>query len=141
MRTTRRDGSGSAAQKVSDLRVGPSTYRRPPLLMPVAVLIDSRTGSAAELLAVTLAEQRNALLVGEPSCGCVVGVRVEYVLPDGGGLRVAETGFVSARGARWLSPIVLRIVERIMGLLLAAIAMQFMVNALVTLGIIPNPPS
>jgi multiple antibiotic resistance protein len=48
---------------------------------------------------------------------------------------------VSARGARWLSPIVLRIVERIMGLLLAAIAMQFMVNALVTLGIIPNPPS
>lgn len=100
MRTTRRDGSGSAAQKVSDLRVGPSTYRRPPLLMPVAVLIDSRTGSAAELLAVTLAEQRNALLVGEPSCGCVVGVRVEYVLPDGGGLRVAETGFVSARGAR-----------------------------------------
>jgi C-terminal processing protease CtpA/Prc len=100
MRATRRDGSGSNAQKVSDLRVGPSTYRRPPLLMPVAVLIDGRTGSAAELLAVTLAEQRNALLVGEPTCGCVVGVRVEYVLPDGGGLRIAETGFVSARGAR-----------------------------------------
>jgi hypothetical protein len=30
----------------------------------------------------------------------VVGVRLEYVLPDGGGLRIAETGFVSARGAR-----------------------------------------
>jgi hypothetical protein len=30
----------------------------------------------------------------------VVGVRFEYVLPDGGGVRVAETGFVSARGAR-----------------------------------------
>ncbi len=43
---------------------------------------------------------------------------------------------VSARGARWLSPIVLRIVERIMGLLLAAIAMQFMVNALTALGLI-----
>jgi C-terminal processing protease CtpA/Prc len=39
-------------------------------------------------------------LIGEPTCGCVVGVRVEYVLPDGGGLRIAETGFVSARGVR-----------------------------------------
>lgn len=100
MRATRRDGGNPTAQKVTDLRVGPSVFRRGPLLMPVAVLIDSRTGSAAELLAVTLAEQRNALLIGEPTCGCVVGVRVEYVLPDGGGLRIAETGFVSARGAR-----------------------------------------
>lgn len=100
MVATRRDGSNRMAQKVTDLRVGPSVVRRGPLLMPVAVLIDSRTGSAAELLAVTLAEQRNALLIGEPTCGCVVGVRLEYVLPDGGGLRIAETGFVSARGAR-----------------------------------------
>jgi C-terminal processing protease CtpA/Prc len=100
MRATRRDGGNPTAQKVTDLRVGPSVFRRGPLLMPVAVLIDSRTGSAAELLAVTLAEQRGALLIGEPTCGCVVGVRLEYVLPDGGGLRIAETGFVSARGAR-----------------------------------------
>lgn len=35
----------------------------------------------------------------------------------------------SARGARWLSPIVMRIATRIMGLLLAAVAMQFMLNA------------
>jgi multiple antibiotic resistance protein len=47
---------------------------------------------------------------------------------------------LSARGAKWLSPILLRIIERIMGLLLAAIAMQFMVNALTTLGVI-RPPS
>ncbi len=71
----------------------------PPLLQPLAVLVDSRTASAAELTAVTLAEQRGALLVGDPTCGCVVGVRTEYVLPDGGGLRVSETGFVSAHGA------------------------------------------
>ena len=37
---------------------------------------------------------------------------------------------LSARGARWLSPIALRLTTRIMGLLLAAIAMQFMLNAL-----------
>ena len=71
-----------------------------PYLKPLAVLLDRRTASAAELLAVTLFEQRGALLVGESSCGCVVGVRSEFILPGGGGLRVAETGFVSAGGRR-----------------------------------------
>lgn len=36
---------------------------------------------------------------------------------------------VAARGARWLSPMVMSIAIRIMGLLLAAIAVQFMLNA------------
>jgi multiple antibiotic resistance protein len=35
-----------------------------------------------------------------------------------------------ARGARWLSPIAMNITARIMGLLLAAVAIQFMLNAL-----------
>jgi len=37
---------------------------------------------------------------------------------------------VAARGARWLSPMVMSIAIRIMGLLLAAIAVQFMLNAI-----------
>lgn len=37
---------------------------------------------------------------------------------------------VSARGAQWLSPIVLSITNRIMGLLLAAVAIQFMLNGI-----------
>lgn len=37
---------------------------------------------------------------------------------------------LSARGASWLSPIALRIVNRIMGLLLAAVAFQFGLNAI-----------
>ena len=41
---------------------------------------------------------------------------------------------LSAHGARWLNPIVMRITTRIMGLLLAAVAVQFIVNALVELG-------
>ena len=49
-------------------------------------------------------------------------------------LAVAAVSFVifrlSAEGARWLSPIVLRLTTRIMGLLLAAIAIQFAFDAL-----------
>jgi len=44
---------------------------------------------------------------------------------------------LSARGARWLSPIAMNITVRIMGLLLAAVAIQFAVNALRELKLIP----
>ena len=98
MRTVTRGEGAYGSQKVRDVRAGPGS--RVPLLQPVAVLIDARTDSAAELAAVTLQEQRGAALIGEPTCGCVVGVPVEYVLPDGGGVRIAETGFISMRGAR-----------------------------------------
>ena len=37
---------------------------------------------------------------------------------------------ISARGARWLNPIAIKIITRIMGLLLAAVAIQFLINAL-----------
>ena len=43
---------------------------------------------------------------------------------------------LSAHGSRWLSPIALRLTTRIMGLLLAAVAVQFMVNALVELKVV-----
>ncbi len=48
---------------------------------------------------------------------------------------------VAARGAKWLSPIALRITTRIMGLLLAAVAIQFMLNALQDLGIVLGHPA
>ncbi len=37
---------------------------------------------------------------------------------------------ISARGAHWLNPIALRIITRIMGLLLSAVAIQFLINGL-----------
>jgi multiple antibiotic resistance protein len=46
---------------------------------------------------------------------------------------------LSAKGAKWLSPIVLRVTTRIMGLLLAAIAMQFLLNALKELKLVTFP--
>jgi multiple antibiotic resistance protein len=42
---------------------------------------------------------------------------------------------LSARGAKWLSPIALSITTRVMGLLLAAISMQFILNAARELGV------
>jgi multiple antibiotic resistance protein len=56
-------------------------------------------------------------------CGCVAAVSaVSYVI-----LRL------SAKGAKWLSPIVMSIAIRVMGLLLAAVAMQFALNAVKSL--------
>ena len=50
---------------------------------------------------------------------CILGVAfVSYLI-----LRL------SAHGARWLNPIAMNIAMRIMGLLLAAVAVQFMLNA------------
>ena len=57
-------------------------------------------------------------------CGCVLLVS----LASYGVLRMA------VHGAKALNPIALRIGTRVMGLLLAAIAVQFMLNALKTLG-------
>ena len=51
---------------------------------------------------------------------CIVGVSlVSYLI-----LRIAS------RGTRWLSPILMSIAIRVMGLLLAAVAIQFMLNAI-----------
>lgn len=40
---------------------------------------------------------------------------------------------LATRGAQWLTPIAIKIASRIMGLLLAALAIQFMLNALIEL--------
>jgi len=46
---------------------------------------------------------------------------------------------LASRGSRWLTPIAMKVVERIMGLLLASIAFQFLINALVELGVVGKP--
>ena len=61
-------------------------------------------------------------------CACIAGVCASAYLI----LRL------SSKGARWLNPIAMKITTRIMGLLLAAVACQFMINALRELGAIPK---
>ena len=53
-------------------------------------------------------------------CICIIGVAlVSYLIFR-----------ISAHGGRWLSPIATKVLTRIMGLLLAAVAVQFMINGL-----------
>jgi len=44
---------------------------------------------------------------------------------------------LAARSSRWMNPIALKLTERLMGLLLASVAFQFLVNALRGLKLIP----
>ncbi|HTV41554.1 MAG TPA: MarC family protein [Candidatus Sulfotelmatobacter sp.] len=53
-------------------------------------------------------------------CGCIVGVSAATYLIFA----------LAVRGARWLNPIAMSIAIRIMGLLLAAVAVQFMLSAI-----------
>lgn len=67
-------------------------------------------------------EQHSALLI------CIIGVCAASFLI----LRI------SAHGAKWLSPLAMKIGTRLMGLLLIAIAFQFFLNALQALKVIPE---
>jgi carboxyl-terminal processing protease len=68
---------------------------------PVVVLTGARTASAAEVFAAALRESgRAARVVGETTCGCVLGIRRRHTLPDGGALDVSEMDYRTAAGRR-----------------------------------------
>jgi carboxyl-terminal processing protease len=66
----------------------------------LVVLTSERTASAAEIFTAALRDNRRAVIIGEPTCGCVLGVRRRYTLADGGALDISEMDFHTARGAR-----------------------------------------
>jgi len=87
-------------------------------ITPLAIPMLSGPGAIS--MAITLHNQAANLAQRVALYFCIVAVSVASYLV----LRI------SARGARWLSPIAMSITVRIMGLLLAAVAIQFMVKAL-----------
>lgn len=67
----------------------------------VVILVGPRTASAAEVFAAALKESgRASLVVGEQTCGCVLGIRRPHALPDGGTLDVSEMDYRTAAGSR-----------------------------------------
>jgi multiple antibiotic resistance protein len=80
-------------------------------------------GPGAISTAILLENQAAGISQTIALCGCIIGVgAASYLI-----LRL------SAQGAKWLSPIATSIAIRIMGLLLAAVAVQFALNAIKSL--------
>ncbi|HYP53169.1 MAG TPA: S41 family peptidase, partial [Pyrinomonadaceae bacterium] len=54
----------------------------------------------AVYLAAAFKERRRATVLGENTCGCVLGIRRRHKLPDGGTLEISEMDFRTATGER-----------------------------------------
>lgn len=70
-----------------------------PASIPIAVLVDADTGSAAELLSAALQEQARAVITGMKTAGAVeIGITVD--LPEGAGMSVTVARVTSGKGIR-----------------------------------------
>lgn len=66
---------------------------RSPLLQPLVILVNAGSASAAELVASSLQGLGRARIVGETSCGCLLGYLGYAMIPGGGALAYSEFGF------------------------------------------------
>ncbi|HET9578358.1 MAG TPA: S41 family peptidase [Usitatibacter sp.] len=73
----------------------PNAYRG-----PVVILVDGLSASGSELFAGTMQATGRALVVGEPSCGCLLGFLGYAHVPGGADLAYSEVGFVMSNGKR-----------------------------------------
>jgi carboxyl-terminal processing protease len=67
---------------------------------PVVILMNAQSASGSELFAGTMQAANRATIVGEPSCGCLLGFLGYARVPGGGELAYSEVGFVMSNGKR-----------------------------------------
>jgi len=67
---------------------------------PVVIITNAQSASASELFAGSMQAAGRAQVVGEPSCGCLLGFLGYARIPGGGELAYSEVGFVLANGKR-----------------------------------------
>lgn len=67
---------------------------------PVAILVNSQSASGSELFAGTMQATGRATIVGETSCGCLLGFLGYARVPGGAELAYSEVGFVLGNGRR-----------------------------------------
>jgi carboxyl-terminal processing protease len=67
---------------------------------PVAILVNSGSASASELFASTMQAAGRASIVGQPSCGCLLGFLGYARIPGGAELAYSEVGFRLPNGKR-----------------------------------------
>jgi carboxyl-terminal processing protease len=66
---------------------------------PVIVLVNEASGSAAEIFAAGMQENRRAAIVGRQTCGCVLG-SVAHPVKGGGEVDISEFGILTASGRK-----------------------------------------
>ena len=67
---------------------------------PVVILVNSGSASASELFASTMQASGRAAIVGQPSCGCLLGFLGYARVPGGAELAYSEVGFRLPNGKR-----------------------------------------
>ena len=67
---------------------------------PIAILINAGSASGSELFSAAMQDLGRAHIVGEPSCGCLLGYLGYANIPGGGELAYSELGFVTPKGRR-----------------------------------------
>jgi carboxyl-terminal processing protease len=73
----------------------PNAYKR-----PVVVLVNGQSASGSELFAGSMQATGRAKVVGQPSCGCLLGFLGYARVPGGADLAYSEVGFVLSNGKR-----------------------------------------
>jgi carboxyl-terminal processing protease len=67
---------------------------------PIAILVDSRSASSAEVFAAGMQDTQRAKIVGGRTCGCVLGIAKPRVMKDGSVLEMSEVLWFSPKGRR-----------------------------------------
>jgi carboxyl-terminal processing protease len=67
---------------------------------PVVILTDTRTGSSSEIFSGGLQELGRAKIVGEQTCGCVIGIAAQRKMKGGGVLEVSQILWFTPKGRK-----------------------------------------